>query len=403
MEAPNIMSSAAEPDRGEGWLSESRYREALDELSPLQSKSITLTDGREGVPRFADDLNFIASATPRHWFLVTRDNDRKEPRSLPFLVPSNRLASLVEAVSAGDRSRNTGALAEMTRLFPPAPPLPSLGEPESVSPREGFHEDGEGYVRLGLYNRRHVYSCLFLDELCYMCRRSDIARIHLTAEHELIIRKIPAERLNEWKRFLNKHGVNLRHGSAALGWRVLESGLVELKNNIVKHLVDTETGTGDLSFVMARDFLFLESTVAVEPVRRFPGRLRYNLYHRADFHAQAGRWFPFRMQLRERELPEAVRLLCETYRNRFALQLGDEVRASIEKHVESAREGAGDPAAGRHECPECLTIYDPSVGDPFRDIAPGTNFEQLPENYACFVCDEPKHSFRPVTAEVSAV
>nr|WP_320042451.1 rubredoxin [uncultured Desulfobacter sp.] len=39
-------------------------------------------------------------------------------------------------------------------------------------------------------------------------------------------------------------------------------------------------------------------------------------------------------------------------------------------------------------------MYDPAQGDPDRGIAPGTAFEDLPENWNCPVCGEPKGEFR---------
>ena len=43
--------------------------------------------------------------------------------------------------------------------------------------------------------------------------------------------------------------------------------------------------------------------------------------------------------------------------------------------------------------PTCGYVYDPAVGDPDNDIAPGTAFEDLPENWACPLCGVPKSEF----------
>jgi rubredoxin len=44
-------------------------------------------------------------------------------------------------------------------------------------------------------------------------------------------------------------------------------------------------------------------------------------------------------------------------------------------------------------CSVCGDIYDPAVGDPDKGIAPGTPFEQLPEDWTCPVCGQPKSVF----------
>ena len=49
----------------------------------------------------------------------------------------------------------------------------------------------------------------------------------------------------------------------------------------------------------------------------------------------------------------------------------------------------------KYVCPTCGYVYDPAVGDPDNDIAPGTAFEDLPENWACPLCGVPKSEFVP--------
>jgi rubredoxin len=45
------------------------------------------------------------------------------------------------------------------------------------------------------------------------------------------------------------------------------------------------------------------------------------------------------------------------------------------------------------KCSVCGNIYDPSIGDPDKGIAHGTPFEQLPEDWACPICGQPKSVF----------
>ena len=44
-------------------------------------------------------------------------------------------------------------------------------------------------------------------------------------------------------------------------------------------------------------------------------------------------------------------------------------------------------------CTVCGYIYDPEVGDPDNGIAPGTAFEDLPEDYVCPGCGVGKDAF----------
>lgn len=42
---------------------------------------------------------------------------------------------------------------------------------------------------------------------------------------------------------------------------------------------------------------------------------------------------------------------------------------------------------------ECGYIYDPDLGDPDRGIAPGTAFEDLPDDWLCPNCGSPKSAY----------
>ena len=44
------------------------------------------------------------------------------------------------------------------------------------------------------------------------------------------------------------------------------------------------------------------------------------------------------------------------------------------------------------ECP-CGYVYDPVIGDPDNGVAPGTPFENLPEDWTCPVCGLDKSVF----------
>ena len=50
--------------------------------------------------------------------------------------------------------------------------------------------------------------------------------------------------------------------------------------------------------------------------------------------------------------------------------------------------------AMKYECP-CGYVYDPAEGDPDGGIAPGTAFEDIPEDWVCPVCGLGKDAFTP--------
>jgi len=52
----------------------------------------------------------------------------------------------------------------------------------------------------------------------------------------------------------------------------------------------------------------------------------------------------------------------------------------------------------RYVCTLCDWVYDPEVGDPDGSIAPGTAFEDIPEDWACPDCGATKDDFELLDA-----
>lgn len=49
----------------------------------------------------------------------------------------------------------------------------------------------------------------------------------------------------------------------------------------------------------------------------------------------------------------------------------------------------------KYVCETCGWVYDPEVGDPDNGIAPGTAFEDLPDDFVCPICGVGKDDFKP--------
>ena len=47
----------------------------------------------------------------------------------------------------------------------------------------------------------------------------------------------------------------------------------------------------------------------------------------------------------------------------------------------------------QYKCKSCGYVYDPAEGDPMSGIAPGTPFEDLPDNWICPLCGVRKDEF----------
>ena len=47
----------------------------------------------------------------------------------------------------------------------------------------------------------------------------------------------------------------------------------------------------------------------------------------------------------------------------------------------------------KYLCDLCEYVYDPAEGDPTQDIAPGTSFDDLPDDWICPDCGAGKEEF----------
>ena len=50
----------------------------------------------------------------------------------------------------------------------------------------------------------------------------------------------------------------------------------------------------------------------------------------------------------------------------------------------------------KYVCKVCGYVYDPDKGDPTQNIAPGTSFEDLPDDWLCPECGVGKEQFEKI-------
>ncbi|ACS90944.1 MULTISPECIES: rubredoxin [Thermococcus] len=48
------------------------------------------------------------------------------------------------------------------------------------------------------------------------------------------------------------------------------------------------------------------------------------------------------------------------------------------------------------KCMVCGYIYDEEAGDPESGVAPGTRFEEIPDDWVCPLCGAPKDMFEKI-------
>jgi len=80
-------------------------------------------------------------------------------------------------------------------------------------------------------------------------------------------------------------------------------------------------------------------------------------------------------------------LVHRVYRERMDMLAGN--GATERQHTVPSQE-----LGSKRICSVCDFVYDPVKGDPEHGIAPGTNFEDIPDDWACPLCGATKSAFR---------
>jgi rubredoxin len=65
------------------------------------------------------------------------------------------------------------------------------------------------------------------------------------------------------------------------------------------------------------------------------------------------------------------------------------------QETQSRRTAEGGYLMKKYVCTVCGYVYDPAEGDPDSGVAPGTAFEDIPDDWVCPVCAVGKDMFEP--------
>jgi len=79
----------------------------------------------------------------------------------------------------------------------------------------------------------------------------------------------------------------------------------------------------------------------------------------------------------------------------WVLKCARKVLRSARRTLISHRSNHQEAGMKRYVCDVCGYVYDPKKGDPDHDVAPGTPFEDLPDDWVCPECGVKKEQFSP--------
>ncbi len=413
---PNIVSSyvAENVFHHASLLSEGEYKDILETFNFQPQLKINLVDsGQSFIPFFTGNLNFISSGLGNYWFLYVRFPKTsiiyKWPELL-YTLDLCRISKLIEEIiwqrkdEFYDKLSIDGellykAVASRENFFiQPATEILQL--PEFRLP---YYEGFNTYCNktwLGIYRRNEQFPIAFMKDVCLLCTQTKVGQLHVTPWKSIIIKDIESPHRKVWDYVLGKNRINVRHASNELNWQVedlCEDGLV-LKRYIVSQFDRDDLRTFGLCFaIKTRPKSGLFGSVIIQ---RCEGKNankrmdRYDILYTKNFNPNSKELILFRSQVAKENLPIYLASLCKYY---YEVQHGTEQLAHHVYREKVAKESVSVPVTHEiHQCPDCLTVYDETFGDCTNGIGAGLNFFELPEDYCCATCGEPKNKFVPI-------
>ncbi|MGV3587808.1 MAG: rubredoxin [Adhaeribacter sp.] len=408
----NIVSSyvAADMLSNTSWLHSDTYLYILDDFEQYRSKlKINIADPRQTlVPLFTGNLNFVASKQDNYWYLYLSLPELGEELvlwpALVFTFDVVRTVKALEAVYLAQPDLPVNELFAQTNARMKANNRPlDDGLELSRTPfpsYEGMNKMAGDKYWLGLYWRNNCYTIKFLKALCDLCVETNIGKISLTTWKSFIIKGISEKDKIKYEKLLGKYGINMRHSSLELNWHlpVLDEEALQLKRYLVRTFDQNDISTEGLTFAVKTVPMVLFTAIVIEknPVSQYADKYdlldTYNVLYCQDFNPNKRKYITFAKDVLKEDLaPLLMELSCLYYE-----QLNYEPEVKTNKPIIEST-----PQPNLHQCPHCLTVYDPAFGD--GNIPPGVPFMDLPADYTCSLCDAPKSEFRMMPTNQSEI
>ncbi len=408
-EQQNISSSYVSIDifNATVWLRGTTYLYILEDFRHKPQLKINIVDPKQQiVPLYSGDLNFIASSHEDYWYLFLKLPNWDEIY-YPALIYTWDIAKVAKAIEDiyltvydieelfeylnKNLDTNNRIIEKPLRVdFTPFPYY------------EGMNKMGINQYWLGLYWRNNRYDLIFLKTLCEFCIEYRIGKICLTPWKSFIIKGIPNEGKLPLEKLLGQFGINVRHSSLELNWHLPVSNqkALELKKFLVMNFDQNDISTYGLTFGVTssknqkRYFtsVMIEENKTVDTIKDFVVRPTYNVLYAKNFDPNTRKYMAYAQDIDQMDLPGLLLELTKSYfLNLGSVQEDFESKAIIKKENQEIEV---------YQCADCQTIYDPSVGDIVNKISQGVDFNELPDDYQCSLCEAPKSNFEEIKIEI---
>jgi rubredoxin len=340
------------PSPSHPWLTTGVWMDLLAQIAVPDELDVQLLHegGRSHFIRWGH-VRLTAQRAPHRWSVALR-----RPGSVRLTVPE---PSVVETGAIPALVQAAGETWNRDESFWRGTPL-SEPPPEIAFPREGIHDETAGTFAFGFWTPSR-FRVEHLREVAWLAWESGAPRVWLTPDRVLLIQGLPQRRKKEWEDWLARARLPARHGDVARAIRAAGAGSAHREVADRLHTEDRLPPGGAV-------------TVADDALNRGDGVCG-----------------PF---------ATLIRVSDWLFRSADGLRSGegslDEVLLALEQPSSVIAVPEPAPPTGARRCGSCLTVYEPSVGDPRAAVVPQTPFEDLPPGWECPVCGGPGADFLPL-------
>ena len=408
---PNIVSSypAEEIFLSHNWLSEGVYKDIFDEIDydPVLKINISNSD-QSFTPLFTGNINWVASKHAHYWHLFIRFPKTNTIYEWDKLTYTNDVARLTKLLEQSILSQpnvfygNKDIVPEMLFGFLQAENfiLKPAEEKATLSPFNLPYYEGLNRYNdkswLGIYERNEKFSVEMLKEICQVCMETKIGQICSTPWKSLIIKAIDEKHRGLWSRLLDKYSVNIRHAANELNFQVEDNSKegLELKNYLVRYLGNYDIRTFGICFgikTRRKSEVFCNILIRKRYLLDFKwiklGAV-YDILCAKDFNPNERTGSVYSSGNPKYLLPEQLRrAILSFYRQKPGTVLSSVQKTGMKKEV------VAEMPVFVYQCKNCLSVYDEEKGEPQTGIPVNTQFEKLPVDYCCSLCESPKEDF----------
>ena len=409
---PNVVSSypAEEVFITKTWLSEGVYKDIFDLMDYQPILKVNISDSNQSfTPLLTGNINWVASLdAPHFWHLFIRfpkTNTIYEWNQLVYTNDVARVSKEVERlVLLHPNKFYDNSQAAGDELFALLPSDNYIIKPAGAKARlpafnlpyyEGLNRYNDKYW-LGIYRRDELFAVDFLKDICNLCLQTKIGQLCTTPWKSLIIKGIEEKDRGLWNDLLAKHKVNMRHAANELNFQVEDNcreGL-QLKHYLVKKLNYDDVRTFGICIgikTRRKSEVFSSILVRRKPIISIAGIGLLHVYDilcAHDFNPNERTGFVFSSNNPRFLLAEQLRRAIFSF---YAHNRSRQQKAPVKAIAKE--ETAAGPKEYVYQCKHCQTVYEEQTGDPGNNIAPGTAFSVLPDNYCCSLCEAPKDDF----------